>query len=166
MAQRLGAFTSLAEDLGSIPRAHMAVPNHLWLCFPWVQCHLLTSLGTSCRQWLSTFLIQRPFKIVSRVVVGPSHKSIPLPLHICKIATIMNCNVGIWYAGYLICQSQMGHDPQIENPWCPCIHSRKTFVHMKIKLNILKTISNSYARDTLIGCILCNIQTMVGTPIP
>jgi hypothetical protein len=29
----------------------------------------------------------------------------------------MNCDITIWYAGYLICDPQRGHDPQTENSY-------------------------------------------------
>ena len=35
-------------------------------------------------------------------------------------ATVMSCIVNIWYAGYLICDSQEGLDPQVENQCSKC----------------------------------------------
>jgi hypothetical protein len=29
----------------------------------------------------------------------------------------MNCDVNIWYAGYLVCHPQRSPDPQVENHW-------------------------------------------------
>lgn len=41
----------------------------------------------------------------------PDRKIISLLLHNCHFATIVNCNVN----KYLICDPQMGHDPQVPN---------------------------------------------------
>lgn len=46
------------------------------------------------------------------------HTLIPLLLHNCNFATVMSHNVSIWYAGYLVCDSQRGCDTQVENH-CP-----------------------------------------------
>ena len=36
-------------------------------------------------------------------VVTPNHKIVLLLLHNYNFATVMNCNMSIWYEGYLIC---------------------------------------------------------------
>jgi hypothetical protein len=53
-------------------------------------------------QWLSTFLMLRPFNTVPHVVVTPSHKTISLLLLNWNFATVMNHNINGWYTGYLI----------------------------------------------------------------
>ena len=53
--------------------------------------------------WVSTFLILQLLNTVSHVVVNPNHKIISLLLHNCNFAAIINNNVTISYAGYLIC---------------------------------------------------------------
>ena len=55
--------------------------------------------------WVSTFLILQLLNTVSHVVVNPNHKIISLLLHNCNFATVVNHNVNILYAGYLICNS-------------------------------------------------------------
>ena len=40
----------------------------------------------------------------SSCCVAPNHNIIVLLLHNCNGATVINCNVDIWYAGYLICK--------------------------------------------------------------
>ena len=54
------------------------------------------------KQWFSTFLMLQPFNTVIHIMVSPNHKIISLPLHHCNFSTVMNGNVNIWYAGYLI----------------------------------------------------------------
>ena len=48
----------------------------------------------------------RPFNRVSHVVVTPNYKIILWLLHNCNVVTVINHNVNIWYAEYLI------QDPQ------------------------------------------------------
>ena len=45
----------------------------------------------------------------------PNHNLFLFLLHNCIFATVMNYNVDIWYAGYMICGPQRDCDPQIEN---------------------------------------------------
>jgi hypothetical protein len=45
----------------------------------------------------------------------PNHKIISLLLHSCNFAPVMDCDVNILYAGYLICDPKRGHGPQVEN---------------------------------------------------
>lgn len=42
MALRLRALATLGENVGSVPRTHTVVPNHLQLQFEGIQCSLLT----------------------------------------------------------------------------------------------------------------------------
>ena len=42
------------------------------------------------------------FNTISRVVVTPNHEIISLLLHNLMFASVMNSNINIWYAGYLI----------------------------------------------------------------
>lgn len=66
-------------------------------------------------QGFSTFLMLQPSNTVSHVVVTTDYKFISLLLHNCNFASVMNHNVNIWYAGYLISDPQSGHSPQIES---------------------------------------------------
>jgi hypothetical protein len=43
----------------------------------------------------------------------PNHKIIFVATSYCKVATVENHNVNIWYAGYLICDPQGGWDWQV-----------------------------------------------------
>ena len=43
------------------------------------------------------------FNTVPHVVVTPNYKIILWLLHNCNVVTVINHNVNIWYAGYLIC---------------------------------------------------------------
>lgn len=47
----------------------------------------------------------------------PSHKIILLLLHSCNVVTVVNHNIKIWYASYLICDLNRGHDPQVKSCW-------------------------------------------------
>ena len=66
-------------------------------------------------QGFSAFLMLWPFSTVLYAVVTLDHKVILLLLHNCNFTTVMNCNVNVWDTGYLICDSQRGRDPQVEN---------------------------------------------------
>ena len=62
------------------------------------------------------------FKTVFPVVVISNYKSISLLPHNCKFATVLSCNIDIWYAEYLTYDlPQGGCDPQVENYWSICI---------------------------------------------
>ena len=47
-----------------------------------------------------------------------NREMISLLLYNCNFVTGKNCHVHICLAGYLICDPQRSHDPQVENPWC------------------------------------------------
>ena len=49
--------------------------------------------GNPKTQWFSTFLKLQPFNTVPYVVMTPNHRIIPLLLHICNYATVMDHNV-------------------------------------------------------------------------
>lgn len=53
------------------------------------------------------------------------YESCVLLPHNCNFALFMDHNVNIRYAGYLICDLQKGHDPQVEN------HSLRTLLDSK-----------------------------------
>lgn len=65
----------------------------------------------SCRRVLPN--AATTFNIVPHVGVTPKHKIISLLLH--DFATVMTHNVNVWYRGYLIYDTQMGHNPQVKN---------------------------------------------------
>lgn len=54
-------------------------------------------------QWFSTFLMLQPFKTVPPVVVKPQPWNYFVATFKCNFDTVMNHNINIWYAGYLIC---------------------------------------------------------------
>ena len=55
----------------------------------------------------------------------PTIRLFSLLLHDCNFATVVNCNVNIWYAGYLIFSSLRGLNPQVENHWSRnCLQKR------------------------------------------
>jgi hypothetical protein len=45
----------------------------------------------------------QPLNTVPHVVITPNHKVISLLLYNCNFATLVNCNINIWYVEYLIC---------------------------------------------------------------
>ena len=57
------------------------------------------------------------FNTVLHVVMTPNHKIILLLFHNYNFATVMICNVNIWYVGYLICDLKWGCNPQVEDCW-------------------------------------------------
>ena len=65
---------------------------------------------------LTFLMLQRPFSTVPPVV-ALTPRILSLLLRNCNFATVMNHIVNIWYADYLICDSQRGLDPQIETCW-------------------------------------------------
>lgn len=50
-------------------------------------------------QWSSPFLKLLPFNTLSHVVLTPDHKMISLLLQDYSFATVMKCNVNVWYVG-------------------------------------------------------------------
>ena len=46
-----------------------------------------------------------------------NHTTIPLLLNTCNCDAFINHNANIWYAGYLICDPQRGHDSRVEKCW-------------------------------------------------
>lgn len=76
----------------------------------------------SSNHWLIVTLgsgspMLQPFNMVLHAVVIPNHKIISLLLHNCNLATIMNHNTNIFYAGFLICGPWKCCDSQVENCW-------------------------------------------------
>ena len=70
--------------------------NSMW----WWCLTTLIHLG----EWFPPFQTQWPLiQSVPHVVVTPTLKLFLLLYHNCSFATVMNLNVNIWYAGYLIC---------------------------------------------------------------
>ena len=71
------------------------------------------------KQWLSIFLMLRLLNKVPFVVVTTIHKMIPIPIkllfHNYNFLTVINNNVSLWHVGYLICNPQRGHSPQVKN---------------------------------------------------
>lgn len=63
-------------------------------------------------EWFSTFLLLPPFNIVPPVAVTPNHKIISLLLHNYNLA-VVNCNLKISYAEFLICDP---HERVIRHP--------------------------------------------------
>jgi len=53
----------------------------------------------------------RLFRRVPPAVVTPNYKGISLLLYNCNLATLMNCNVNIWYACCLTCDPQTASWP-------------------------------------------------------
>jgi len=51
-------------------------------------------------QWLSTFVVLRPYNTVPHVSVTPHHKIIALLLHNCNFVTVTSCNVPVWHSAY------------------------------------------------------------------
>jgi hypothetical protein len=97
-------------------------------------------------QWFSNSLMLQLCNTVRRVIVTPNQKTILLLLHNCKFATVMNCNVNAWYAGYLICNPyervvhpQRGCDLQIDNHCAEVLHicMPNTCTHRGISLALL-----------------------------
>ena len=73
------------------------------------------------------FLMLWLFNRAPHVVVTPNHKIISLLLHNCSFATVMNHNVNIWYAGYLIYDpppKKRGCDLQVKH------HCARPFPHL------------------------------------
>ena len=66
-------------------------------------CIFLTS------QWSSTFPMLWISNTVPQVVMPSSDKIISLLFHDCKFAMDMNCNVNIWYVGFLICNADLAY---------------------------------------------------------
>lgn len=55
----------------------------------------------------------------THVVLTPAIKSVSLQLHNCNLAAVINGDVNIWCAGYLIGDPSGGCDPKVENHWLP-----------------------------------------------
>jgi hypothetical protein len=66
-------------------------------------CWTNSPVGTTLEQWFSSFLMLWALNPVPHVVVTPNRKIILLLRYNCNFAIVMNHNVTIWYAGYLIC---------------------------------------------------------------
>lgn len=105
-----GALFSQAAK-GSRDGGDHGEPGHLclWLEYSY-SCLGITSVehawkGILCQldTGFSAFLILRPFNTVPHVVVTANRKIISLLLYNCNFASVLNCNVNIWYAGHLIC---------------------------------------------------------------
>lgn len=85
----------------------------------------LDSLWNHIEQWFSSFLMMWHFNTTPHVVVTPNPKQFQCYFINCNFATVMNCNISIWYAGYLICgpckkvlQSSVGvFHRQIDKRW-------------------------------------------------
>lgn len=63
--------------------------------------------GDDLHQWFSTFLMPRPFNTVPHVVVDSQPANYFVAMKIadnCNFAIVMNHNVDIGCAGYLICK--------------------------------------------------------------
>lgn len=67
---------------------------------PLLQIIFCFSIDSS--QWLSASLMLWPFNLIPHAVVTSDHKIILLLLHNCSVATVLNRNVNICYAEYLI----------------------------------------------------------------
>jgi hypothetical protein len=83
-------------------------------CLTWLEAH------HGNNKW-ATFLMLQPFNRVPHVGLIPTVKLFHYYFIIhcyCNFATIMNHNINIWYADYLICHPQRGRDLQVEN----CCH--------------------------------------------
>jgi hypothetical protein len=52
---------------------------------------------------------------ICNVLVTANHKSMLLLLHYCNFANVMNFNVNILFARYLICDPKMSCNPHDEN---------------------------------------------------
>ena len=72
---------------------------------------------------------------ISSCCGDPSHQIILLLYHNCNFATLMNHNVNICDAGYVIFYPQGGHNSQVENHWSK---SRYVLKFYNIPLNYLK----------------------------
>ena len=93
-------------------------------------------------QWSPTFPMLWPFNTIPHVVVTPNNKIILLLLYNCNFASIMNCNVNIWYAGYLVF-----------DPWRSCSTGWEiTLLEHKPTSSFLYLFSSSSLRITL-SCI-------------
>ena len=102
----------------------------LYSCFLWVKTFLggkLDKIGMKGKVKQQDLLNQCCNPLVQFTLCWPSnHKIILLLLHVFNFATIMNHNINIWYARYMICNPQSGCVPQIENccsKWRWNIHS-------------------------------------------
>jgi hypothetical protein len=106
-------------------------PSYLFhfLAFRWaiIFCLITEPMGPSSHereQWLSPFLMLRPFNAAPHVLT-PTIKLFSMLLQNCNFSTVMSHNINTWYVGYLIfnpCERvvwppQRGHDPWVENHW-------------------------------------------------
>jgi len=76
----------------------------------------------------------QPFNTAPHVVGTTGHKIILHLFQNCNFATVKNRNANIRCAGYLMCDPERGHGPQVENHWfrqlCLCRWT-KVYVNQK-----------------------------------
>lgn len=74
-------------------------------------------------QWFSTFIMLCHLNTVLHAVVTPTTKLLSLQLCNCNFAAVLNCNVNICYAGFLIChlcETVMQSSKGIMTSLCAC----------------------------------------------
>jgi len=120
---------------------HMYLPNQLH-CAKHQQDHLAKPLD----QWSSTFLMPQPSKTVPHAVVScpHHHQIISLLLHNYNFATVVNCNVNIWYETPP--PNQRGNNQQIEN------HCSRGTLALSVILPTLVQSHHSFTAHNSLRC--------------
>lgn len=67
------------------------------------------------QQWLSTFGVLQLFNTAPHIVVTYSHEIISMRFYNYNLVTVMNSNVNVWHAIYMITDSKNGYNTQVEN---------------------------------------------------